>query len=401
MKKRIFFILFALLIVALVLTILYKPLEKPNNTSPKSFERGVWLSYFEEDFDMESREAFEKSVDIMFKQLSENNIDALFIHCRAFCDAIYKSDLFPMADNFKYNGKEPDFDPLTVICGYADKYEISIHAWINPYRVSTSLKSIEDLSDTSAAKRIYLQDNESVIACEQGIYLNPANKTANKLILDGVREIVKNYNVDGIHFDDYFYPTTDELFDKASYTDYTQSGGKLSLDDWRRANIDAMVSGVYSIVKSSDKEIQFGISPMCDIETNYSAYYADVEKWTNEDGYIDYICPQIYFGYNHPTQPFSKALDRWNALAEKGNVKLYIGLAAYKYNTVDEYISGSKPDAKNEWVNNKNLLYQQAKQVLEDQDVSGFIMFSFDDYFSKDLENIRVEISKLGINNNE
>ena len=387
--------------MALVLTTLYNPLEKPQNTSQKTFEKGVWLSYFEEDFDMQSRESFEKSVDAMFKQLSENNIDALFIHCRAFCDAIYKSDLFPMADSFKHNGKEPPFDPLTVICGYADKYNISIHAWINPYRVSTSLKNIDDLSDDSAAKRIYLKDNQSVIACEQGIYLNPANKTANKLILDGVREIVENYKVDGIHFDDYFYPTTAESFDKASYADYTKSGGKLALDDWRRANIDAMVSGVYSIVKSTDKDMQFGIAPICDIETNYLAYYADVEKWTSEDGYIDYICPQIYFGYNHTTQPFSKALDRWKALAEKGNARLYVGLAAYKHNTVDEYISESKPDAKNEWINNKNLLYQQAKQVLEDQDVSGFIMFSFDDYFSKDLENIRVEISKLGINNNE
>lgn len=398
MKKKIFLVLLALLIFVLAVTVIQKPLRSPQEKTRSGFSKGIWLSYFEENFDLSSKTAFEKSVDVMYTKLSENNIDSLFIHCRAFCDAIYKSELFPMADNFRSDGKIPDFDPLTVICEYADKYRISVHAWINPYRVSTSKKSIDELPDDSAAKRLYSQDNDSVICCDKGIYLNPANQNANKLILDGVREIIDNYDVDGIHFDDYFYPTTDESFDKGSYDEYKKSGGELKLSDWRRANVDAMVSGVYGIVHSSGKNMKFGISPMCDIETNYAAYYADVKKWTSESGYIDYICPQIYFGYNHPTQPFAKSLKKWKALAQKGNTELYVGLAAYKVGTQDDYISESNPDAKNEWVNDELILYRQAEQLVNDESVSGFIIFSFDNFFSDDLAENRKAISDLRAN---
>lgn len=136
-----------------------------------------------------------------------------------------------------------------------------------------------------------------------GIYYNPGSEEARQLIVDGVKEIVANYNVDGIHFDDYFYPTTDASFDSGTYAAYQNSGGTLSLADWRRENVNILVRQTYAAIKSINPSVKFGISPQGNMSNNYNVQYSDVAKWISTSGYVDYICPQVYFGFQNQHQP--------------------------------------------------------------------------------------------------
>ena len=140
---------------------------------------------------------------------------------------------------------------------------------------------------------------DDLIITGSGIYYNPSSKRAQKIIIDGVREIVKNYNISAIHMDDYFYPTVDEGIDVDLYTNYRNEGGELSLDDWRRENVNTFISGLYSSVKSIKQDVKVVISPAGDIEKNYSMLYADVLKWCSQRGYADIIMPQLYYGFKN------------------------------------------------------------------------------------------------------
>src|SRR5699024_1940674 len=116
----------------------------------------------------------------------------------------------------------------------------------------------------------------------EGLYFDPSSETVRQLIVDGVTEIVTNYEVDGIHFDDYFYPTTEASFDEA---EYAASGSSLSLEDWRRDNVNQLVKAVYDAIKSEKPEVRFGISPQGNMDNNYNGQYSDVALWLSTPGY--------------------------------------------------------------------------------------------------------------------
>ncbi|MBO5725960.1 MAG: family 10 glycosylhydrolase, partial [Clostridia bacterium] len=149
----------------------------------------------------------------------------------------------------------------------------------------------------SPAKQWLTDDNvendKNICLTDSGIYLNPAESECKKLVLDGVREILQNYDVDGIHIDDYFYPTTETQFDESSYLLYSQSlENPLTLEEWRRKNVSSLVNSIYCTVKAHDKNIMFGVSPAADINRNYNTLFAEVEGWIG-GGYVDYILPQL------------------------------------------------------------------------------------------------------------
>jgi uncharacterized lipoprotein YddW (UPF0748 family) len=152
-----------------------------------------------------------------------------------------------------------------------------------------------------------------------------------------VEEIVDNYDVDGIHMDDYFYPDPDKSFDADSYAGYE---GNLNLGNWRRQNVNTLVKGIYSTVKNSDSSVRFGISPTGNNDNNYSKQYADVAKWVSNSGYVDYICPQIYWGYNHATMPYTQTVNDWDDMVTSSSVKLIVGIGAYRMGESGEW-SGS------------------------------------------------------------
>ncbi len=341
---------------------------------------GIWASYSEVNSWLKSDRGFKAEFSDVILNLKKLKIQNLYLHVRPFCDSLYKSEYFPLMESVK----EQDFDVLEYVISECHKNGIKLHAWINPYRVLTSSDDVEALDKNSPAYK-WVSDqnteNDRNVCVSNGIYLNPAENDVRKLVIDGVREILENYKVDGIHFDDYFYPTTDEKFDKASFDEYIKDNASpMPIADWRRNNVNLLLSGCYDAVKSYNKDILFTISPTASIEQNYNNLYADVKEWINR-GYIDYIIPQIYFGFEYPIEEFrfENLLDEWKMVTKGSNVGLIIGLACYK----------AKPELTadiEEWEENDDIISRQVEICYNEPQVKGYIYFSYSSLFSSEEE---------------
>ncbi len=324
---------------------------------------GVWLTYSELDKMLESD--FKLEFEKVIKNCKERGITDMFVHIVPFCDAYYNSKIYPK----RTSALSKDYDILKYMVDMCHKNNINFHAWINPYRVRTVDNNISALPEESPAKK---WENTLNISTASGIYLNPASDDVRALIIDGVREIINDYDVDGIHFDDYFYPSSDESFDKLSYEEYqSNTTTPLSLADFRRANVNALVSGVYTTIKFKDKNIIFSISPSASIEENYNKQYADISAWC-KGGIVDYIIPQLYFGFEYPDPKynFENLLEEWKMLTKDTDVNLIIGLAAYKINTSTELDSA-------EWSQGTEIIKRQIEICKNDAQISGHMFFSY------------------------
>ena len=292
-------------------------------------------------------------------------------------------------------GKDCGYDPLKIMTTLAHKDKIKIHAWINPYRIKNPSSDLELSSNHPAMKWLTEKNSDEVITLDNGgIYYNPGSKNAIQLIVNGVKEIIQNYNVDGIHLDDYFYPSKEKLIDENLYNSYLSNGGSLSLDNWRFENVNTLIKELYKTIKNVNPNISFGISPAGSINSNYEVHYSDVAKWISEPGYIDYLCPQIYFGFENQKQPFNTVLSQWTSLEKLDNVSIYVGLAAYKINAEDKFAgSGSQ-----EWVNNNDIISRQIQACRSNKKCDGFVFFRYDSLFnpSSDVKSaVEEEMSKI------
>ena len=351
--------------------------QKPSSATQKeSIMKGIWISYYELPFWGCNEETAKEKFLNMMRLVSAQGYNTVFCHVRANADAFYPSKYFPFAKQLTgTQGVNPGYDPLKIMIWAAKSYGLEFHAWINPYRVSNTGTDPSALSSNNIAVKWLSDGSNRAIAYGNGIYFNPADKTVQRLILNGVKEILNNYKIDGIHFDDYFYPSgVSKKFDSVNYTEYTENtANPLSLDDWRRANVNTLVSSVYRLCK--EKKVTFGISPMADIsydnsDTNYKNLYADVTLWMRKEGYVDYIMPQLYHGYKHPIEKsrYGNLLNIWANLEKHKNLKLYIGLGAYK---MDEDCAD-----KEEWHKETDLLARQAVDAIN-IGAKGFVVFSY------------------------
>lgn len=360
--------------------------DLPQNKS-NEYLKAVWISQFElsvaaaED---KSEEAFRSKIENMLKKCAENKINTVIVQVRPMSDAFYPSDIFPAT---KYltgtEGVYIGYDAFSIVIETAKALGISVEAWINPYRVSGE-NDFSALSKDNPAKKWYDGDNKTrnLIICSSGIFYNPASTDVQKLIIDGVREIVKKYDITAIHFDDYFYPTKDSKIDAADYKKYKDDGGALSLDDWRRANVNSLISGVYSAVKAIKGDVKFGISCSANIEKNFNDMYADVYEWSSKEGYVDYLMPQIYFGYENENMPFMETVNTWASLIkEKDIINLYCGVAAYKVGVEDK----NAGTGKSEWIENNDILARQVKDLKETSAYNGFSLFSYSYIFGDSI----------------
>lgn len=356
--------------------------------------RGVWIASVS-NIDFPSKQGLTaeqqmKELDAIVENAKYMGLNAIFFQVRPTGDALYKSSIFPWS---KYltgtQGKanDKDFDPLAYIIEQGHKNGIQIHAWLNPLRLSMGTaskpdKSVEVLAENHPARKI----PQAVVAAPTGqLYLDPGRPEAVKLITDGIAEIVKNYDIDGIHFDDYFYPSKSDSPSKADFNDkatYEKYKGSFSnKEDWRRNNIDTLVKSAYDTVKAIKPQVQFGISPFAiwsnkelnsegsDTQGGISTYYdhyADTKKWVKE-AYIDYIAPQIYWNIGFKVADYSVLLDWWKNVCSGTNVKLYIGHAAYKVNDSSQ---------ANEWLDPLQIPKQIAMN-RESQAVSGSIFYGY------------------------
>lgn len=359
------------LIIALSLSSCSTTTKSSESNPEKQYVKAVWLTYYELSSFIKDKEEdeFKKSITKTFKELESNGFNRVTVQVRPYADAFYKSSYFPTSAYCTgVQGEELSYDPLEIMVEAAHKYDLFIEAWINPYRVSTST-DFDRLSENNMA--IKWKDTDNLIVCDNGIYFNPASEEANELIVNGVKEIVSNYQVDGICFDDYFYPSTDKNIDKSSYEKYTKSGGDLSLEDFRRNNVSEMVKSVYSAVKSINKSVTFGISPASDVDNDYNSLFADVKLWATEEGYVDYLCPQIYFGFQNENQPFMKTTKSW---IDFTNCELYVALPLYKSGEQDEFAGDT---GINEFVENNNIIARQITYLSKLDEVDGYYIFSY------------------------
>ncbi len=349
--------------------------SKPVQSRPEEV-RAVWFSFFELETMLmgQSESAYTKKLGTAFDNVAALGLNTVILQVRPYADAIYPSEHFPwsyLATGTE--GGDPGFDPLKIAIREAHNRGLALEAWINPYRIRNS-----NYNKPLSGQIKSLLSSGDAIDYKGAITFDPASKKAQQLIVDGVTEIVKNYDVDGIHFDDYFYPSTDDAFDQASYKAYQKSGGKLALAQWRRENVNQLVKQVYTAVHSTKSAVRFGISPQGNLENNYNKQFIDVAKWLSTEGYVDYICPQIYFGFQNGTSPYAETVAQWNDLIKTSSVELIIGLAPYKVGLEDTWAG----EGKNEWKQNSDLLSRMVSRAREEKHYDGFVLFRYDSVFN-------------------
>ena len=360
------------------------PQAGPVTLSPQEEDEplvGVWVPYFSLDAPEGTQEAFEANYKNIADTAKEKGVNAMFVHVRPFSDSLYQSQYYPWSHILTgTQGQDPGFDALQFMIDYTHSLGMEFHAWLNPLRVKT-----KDTPGTLAESNPYVQLGqeypEYFMEYDGGVYLNPAYPYIRTLIADGAAEIAAGYDVDGIHFDDYFYPSQDSALDSTAYESYVQTVEQpLSLLEWRTANINAMVAQVYEAIKGVKPEVVFGISPQGNIR-NDEAMGADVKTWAAVPGYVDYLAPQLYFSFENEALGYTEALEEWAALPRHDGLDLYAGLALYKAGT----------DADNgTWLGRDDIIALQAEAALE-AGYQGVILYSSDylnaQQAAKELEN--------------
>ncbi len=336
--------------------------------------KGVWISYIElQGVDFSTRDSFTADMSEMFTNAKNMGLNTVIVHARSFGDAFYKSSFFPYSHIMTgTQGADPGYDPLEIMVKLAHDTGLRIEAWINPYRVKLYNHPQRLSADNPA------QNTALTVTTDSGIFYNPALQEVRDLVTEGVVEIVKNYDVDGIHFDDYFYPSTEEYIDRQQYARY--SGG-MSLADWRRENVNMLVRQVYAAIKQENPDITFGISPQGNDDNNYTMQYSDVALWLREEGYCDYIMPQLYWGFDYRTKggsdryAFKTLSYNWSQYEKRNNVKLFIGMGAYRIGDGD----GGYND-QSEWSAGNNLA-KMIQVIKANPDLDGWALYSYNSLY--------------------
>lgn len=312
--------------------------------------KGVWISYLEYGQIMTNKtEAeFTQNITQIYDNLITKGYNTVIVQARSHSDAYYNSEIYPYSKYITGEvGKTPNYDPLKIMVKQAHNKNLSVHAWINPYRVMSD-DDLNLVDDKYTIKKWY-KDNQNLMVKHQDIwYLNPQNVDVQNLIASGVEEICKNYDVDGIQIDDYFFVPPIETFNC--------DAGKA------KSSTTALVKKLYDTIKSAHKNILFGVSPAgnyTDKPKSDTTQYTDLETWCQNEGYIDYVAPQIYWAFDDKIAPFEQVLKKWSNLCKDKKVKLVIGLAGYKFANSDE-------------------LNKQIDYVNNNKDLFGYIVFRYD-----------------------
>lgn len=359
--------------------------------------RAVWISYLEFSKDGYTEESFQAHIDEMYDNCVKNHMNAVIVQVRPMSDALYPSKYFPWSVYASgEQGKDPGYDPLEYMVEAAHERGLAFHAWINPYRITLTGTKTSALSEDNPARmwREEKSTKRNVLTHDGKLFYNPSSEQAQKLIVNGVKEIVENYDVDGIHFDDYFYPglgsSYKSNFDAAEYKEYKKECEEEgttpeSIVDWRRSNVNTLVKNIYAAIKEIKEDCVFGISPAGNMSNLYlpNNYYSDVKLWMSSSEYIDYICPQIYWSFKHKTAAYDKMLKEWMDAKTSDTVNLYVGLAAYRAG-ISKTEASSIGDS--EWATSKTVLKRQVLEGRESGIVDGFVLFRYDFTVGKKAE---------------
>ena len=322
--------------------------------------RGLWVGYC--DFQAlgltnKSKKTFTANTRKLMKRAKKNGCNVIFFHVRAFDDASWKSKTFPASKYIKTNAKRSKsaystytYDPLQIMITEAHAQGLELHAWINPYRIT------------------------------QATYLDPKKLSSRNRVLRAIKEVQK-YDVDGIHFDDYFYHG--KKYVKTSNRSKRYSV-RISAKK-KRAYVNKLVKAAYRQTHKK-KNMVFGISPQGNYENDMNDG-ADVKTWMKKTGYIDYIIPQIYWtdnwGARGNVKMFTNRLNTFTKL-KKNSAKLYIGLALYR--------TGYKASDDKGWAKRSTNIRNQVK-LLRKKGAKGYSLYTApnltEKHASKELKNLR------------
>lgn len=333
------------------------------------FLKGVWVPYMDLDVHEceDTQNAFKDKFDKIVKSAKGHGLNTLIVHIRSHSDAIYPSKIFPWSHVLTgIQGQPQNFDPLKYMIETSHSNNLKFHAWINPLRVSSVSIPEKICTNNPCNSEAY---KDKLIKHSGGIIYNPAYPEVRELVCSGVKEVVQNYEIDAIHFDDYFYPEIKNMTEKDSaYEKYTQkfaNQDQLSLEDWRTNNINLLIKDVNKAIKDTKPNVKFGISPPGNLK-KCKETGIDIPKWIDEE-YIDYICPQIYWSLDFKAMPFERTLNCWKNITKNKNIKTYIGLALYKIGTTAD---------ENTWKNSEYILRNEYDLIKKNL-LNGAVLYSW------------------------
>lgn len=377
------------------------PISLPETYKEKDEQiRAIWFSTVN-NIDipqMTSVKQYKELISASFDRMKSNNFNTIFFQVRPMNDALYYSDLAPHS---RYStgteGKDPGMDILKYAIEEAHKRGMELHAWLNPYRVATGTDAKEAQLNRLSKDNFARLNPELVLADKNGaLILNPGEPKVQKYLNDIITELVTKYDLDGIHFDDYFYSYagTNDTEDQAAFI--ANNPKSLTLGDWRRENVNTIVESISNITRSYNKDnktnIKFGISPFgiwrnkttdptgsySNGMQSYDTQYADTKKWV-ENKWLDYIAPQLYWQFDNfnasgrAIAPFADLVDWWYELSEKNDTGLIIGQGLYRLN---------KSEAAA--YTNENEIIEQLRYLSTFENLLGMSFFTYNSLSKQD-----------------
>lgn len=373
--KKIILIIFLFLVGCLVI------FNKNNDNKERKIEssdekRGIFVSYIDlsKYIKNSNSDISQNNIIKLLDNVSSLNFNMIVLQVVSFSDSIYKSNIYPWSSVISsYEGVDPGYDVLDYFIKKAHERGILVYIWINPYRVRSS-NNIDSITESNPAFKYIGTDTLYV---NNGIYYNPAKKEVEDLIVSGVEEVVSNYKIDGLLFDDYFYPSLD--VSRNDYEAYLKENVNITFNEYRLLIINRLVERVHKVCKKHD--VLFGISPDGNIENNYNKVFADVKLWLNSDKYVDFIMPQVYYGFHNEAKPFLKTVHNWNNLIKNNKITLYVALAFYKVGSIDNYAKTGRL----EWQINNDIIMKEILLSRNLKYYKGFVLFRYGNLFDEEL----------------
>lgn len=358
-------------LIIIIFLIIVLILNSKTKEEIKKETKAIFISYIELQEYIKNNDIniSKRNINKMISNIKESNLNTIILQVRSNADAIYDSKIYPYSIYISNEEGKKTFDVLDYFIKESHKNNIKLIAWINPYRVRTNT-NIDSITSNSPA---YKYINTDYLYINNGIYFNPSKKEVEDLIVEGVEEVL-NYEVDGILFDDYFYP--DSNIDIEDYNEYKKNNN-ISLEEYHLNIINNMVKRVHSKCKS--KNISFGISPDGNIDNNYNKNMADVRLWMKSNDYIDFIMPQVYYGFYNSTKAYINVIREWEDLLINDKIDFYVALAFYKVGVEDKYAK----DGRDEWIINDNIIMREVLLSRNIKNYKGFSLFRYDNVFDE------------------
>ncbi|MBE6648431.1 MAG: hypothetical protein E7614_02795 [Ruminococcaceae bacterium] len=361
--------------------------------------KAMWISQF--DFEkiyftgekQRSEGSFKKSVSSVLDKIKSLGFNTVIVQIRPNADSFYPSEYYPWSHfiNGKY-GEFAKYDPLKIFIDEAHKRNLSFQAWFNPMRgmsvenaklIDSSYPMAKWLKSPKYKRYLFVGDYVGAPT----YYLNVYYEEVRQLIIDGVAEIVRYYDVDGVHMDDYFYPGNDLEMDDKEFEKEKAKDPTMTLKKMRNESLNKLVSGIYKAVKEENPNVLYGISPAGNINNVRNSHYADVDTWCGQTGYIDYIMPQIYWGFNHSICPFAETYQLWASLC-CDDVKFMVGL------TFANAIRGYNGEMYQEFIENKDVYKRTYEYMNAQKSFDGFAIFCYQYFYDPVTGKPRVETAE-------